>query len=148
MAVLHIVSALCLLAACNAIYLTRHTDCGGHGTVHSILLEPCNHEPCDIHLGQTYTARINFTANENSHTATNKCKGEIAGSWVDFPVTPSNACGTGITCPIHKGETYTYTASVTCPTDAPSVRMVGQWSVLDDRGQNMICFNFPLQIVK
>jgi len=62
-----------------------------------------------------------FSSDENSDTATNECNGEIAGVWEPFQVNPTNACGTGITCPLVKGQTYTYTASVTCPADAPSV---------------------------
>ncbi|XP_052768221.1 NPC intracellular cholesterol transporter 2-like [Mya arenaria] len=117
-----------------------------HGTVHSIYLGPCEHEPCQITAGQTYNATINFTANENTPTATNECQGEIAGAWVDFPVKPINACGYGVTCPIVKGETYTYTASVTCPADVNSMRMVGKWMVKDDMNRDIICFAFPLVI--
>ena len=41
-----------------------HMYTRSHGTVHSIDLVPCQHEPCHMYFGQTYTMHVNFTASE------------------------------------------------------------------------------------
>lgn len=60
-------------------------------------------------------------AEEHSNTATNVCHGLINGVPEEFVVTPSDACGYGVQCPIMPGVPQTYSASVTCPKDAPQV---------------------------
>ncbi|XP_052766624.1 NPC intracellular cholesterol transporter 2-like [Mya arenaria] len=130
---------------CSGILLTHHTDCGSLGTIHSIQLEPCHNEPCHITEHTTYTGTVNFTSGINSQTATNKATAEIVGAWPAFTVGQPNACGHGITCPVVKGETYTYTVSVTSPEFKSHARSVAKWMVEgDNTDEFIICFAFPV----
>ncbi|XP_053392647.1 NPC intracellular cholesterol transporter 2-like [Mercenaria mercenaria] len=143
---LHIV-VISVVAGCScAVLLKQYTDCGGHGSIHSISLEPCDKEPCHITRGNTYYTNINFTAQEHSKNLTNICHGIIAGVPENFQVSPSSACGNGVSCPLTPGQSAVYKASVTCPSDAPQVRLAAKWEVRDDRGKNLICIVFPLTI--
>ncbi|XP_052770098.1 NPC intracellular cholesterol transporter 2-like [Mya arenaria] len=129
---------------CTGIYLKHFTDCGGHGTIHSILLEPCDSEPCHIFEDTTYHGTVNFTAGFNSQTALNKATAEIANAWGPFHVTPEDACGHGIICPVVKGETYTYTADAVPKNFNSSIRTVAKWMVVGDNNEYLICWDFPV----
>ncbi|KAL4238471.1 Phosphatidylglycerol/phosphatidylinositol transfer protein [Mactra antiquata] len=135
-----------LIGSCCSIML-KYTDCGSHGTIHSILLEPCDELPCVIHKGVSYTTHINFTATQHASQLSNVCHGIIAGVPTPFAVNPINACGNGVKCPLQIGANETYTATVTCPSDVNSMRLAGKWEVVDQNGHDLICFVFPLEIV-
>ncbi|KAL4238469.1 Phosphatidylglycerol/phosphatidylinositol transfer protein [Mactra antiquata] len=140
-------AVVALLSSCSAIFLTEYTDCGSHGIIHSIQLEPCNQEPCIIHKGVSYTTHINFTAKEHSDKLSNVCHGIIAGAPIPFAVYPLNACGNGVKCPLEPGDAEIYTATVTCPTNVSTMRLAGKWEVVDQNGLDLICFVVGLKIV-
>ncbi|XP_053399208.1 NPC intracellular cholesterol transporter 2-like [Mercenaria mercenaria] len=144
---LGIVVLFAVISSCPAVILTDYTRCESHGTINSILFEPCQKEPCHVQGSQNYTAQVNFTAHEHSMTLENIYHGFFAGVQVPFEVNPKDACtDSGIHCPLIPGESHVYVANVTIPAYATSVgmRLAGQWEVRDDTGHNLMCFVFPL----
>ncbi|XP_045187940.2 NPC intracellular cholesterol transporter 2-like [Mercenaria mercenaria] len=124
----------------------RYTDCGSSADVHSITLEPCSQDPCVIHQQQNYTAHISFTPKANHDKAYNFATGIIFGSPQPFAVSPKDACGNGVHCPLQAGLIQTYTASVLSPITDPK-RVAAKWEVKDENDQDIICFVFPVVIV-
>ncbi|XP_060577292.1 NPC intracellular cholesterol transporter 2-like [Ruditapes philippinarum] len=142
-----VVFAIYCVATSFAVTLTRYTDCGSKADIHSIVLEPCNSEPCIIHQLQNYTTHIRFTPKVTHQNANNFATGIIAGVPTPFAVSPKNACGNGLTCPIQAGLQQTYTATVQCPITTP-LRIAAKWEVKDENNEDIICFVFPTTIVK
>ena len=51
--------------------------------------------------------------------AFNYATGIISGTPIPFEVTPKDACGNGLNCPVQAGLEQTYTATVQCPITTP-----------------------------
>ena len=61
---------------------------------------------------------------QDSNEAHTQLHGIIAGAELPFPVSPSNACTKGLTCPVVAGESHIYTVSLDCPWFAPAVSRI------------------------
>ncbi|XP_060577288.1 NPC intracellular cholesterol transporter 2-like [Ruditapes philippinarum] len=142
-----VVFAIYCVATSFAVTLTRYIDCGSKAEIHSIVLEPCNSEPCIIHPLQDYTTHVTFTPRITHQSAYNFATGIIAGVPTPVNASPINACGNGLTCPIQAGLQQTYTATVQCPIVKP-LRLAAKSELKDENNEDIICFVFPAMIVK
>ncbi|XP_060590221.1 NPC intracellular cholesterol transporter 2-like isoform X2 [Ruditapes philippinarum] len=125
----------------------NYKDCGSlGGKINSLDLSPCDSDPCVLHHGTNYTAKVNFTALENSVAAKTVVHGIIGGVPVPFPV-PSDCCNNhNLKCPVTSGVTDLYTNYVYCSPSYPQLRLAVKWEVQDDNGKDIFCFIVPLSI--
>ncbi|KAK3589079.1 hypothetical protein CHS0354_008728 [Potamilus streckersoni] len=138
----------CLMSLCCANVIHNYKDCGSRGgTIHSVEVPLCTHEPCQLHRGTTYEINVNFTATEHSNTATTVVHGILLGIPLPFPV-PSDSCKDhNVHCPVEPGTEISYHNSIYCNPSYPKVRVTAKWEIRDDNHRPMICFEIPLQIV-
>jgi Niemann-Pick C2 protein len=129
---------------------TAYKDCpsteGAIGHATSFELSPCTSEPCNFKHGETVNVKITFTAGNDSNTLKSTVYGYVVGIPVSFPLPNSNGCSnSGITCPIKKGQTYTYNSSFQVLNTYPQITLVVMWK-LDGATSNEVCFTFPMSI--
>ncbi|XP_052765831.1 NPC intracellular cholesterol transporter 2-like [Mya arenaria] len=153
MASFHAYVFLSFMWTISALVLHRPQSCGESfglgGYLRSIDLVPCDKEPCAVYSGHTYNATISFTAHISSLLVTETFDAKLGDFpvWEVFPIIPPNPCVRGLQCPILAGTTYTYTASVTTPTDATEIlNVTGRLRLRDDRGDKILCYEFPLML--
>ncbi|CAG5119328.1 unnamed protein product [Candidula unifasciata] len=113
----------------------------GHAT--SVELSPCTSQPCNFKHGQTVNVKITFTANNDTPTLKSTVYGIVFNVPVEFPLPNADACSnSGLTCPIQKGQTYTYSSSFDVKDSYPQIELVVMWK-LQGASSNEVCFTFP-----
>ncbi|XP_064646931.1 NPC intracellular cholesterol transporter 2-like [Lineus longissimus] len=145
---MHSLILLCF-ALVAAVYAddVKFKDCGSKaGTIVSVDITPCPQFPCALKRGTNATTTVVFTSKTQSETATAKVYGVIANVPVPFPVPNSDGCKTGVTCPVENGVKYTYKNSIFVSKLYPKVQVVVEWSLVDDKGENIFCFAVPAQV--
>lgn len=149
MKLLSIFVALTIMAACQAINV-RYKDCGSQvGVINSVSVEPCDKDPCVLQKGKNYTIGVTFTSAEATSMLHAKVYGVVLGVKVAFPLPQPNGCmDSGITCPVAKGQQYTYKATLPIATSYPSLKVVVEWDLMDHdtAGNKMFCSQFLVAI--
>ncbi|XP_076328576.1 mite group 2 allergen-like Ixo r 2 isoform X1 [Tachypleus tridentatus] len=117
------------------------------GEITAIRVEPCETEPCSFFRGKTVVAEVDFVANQDSQNLINDIKAKVILINVPFPGLKMNACeDNGITCPITKGQTYTYRFSLEVKTWFPKISTTVTWRVKGDEG-DVFCFKTDVDVV-
>ena len=97
-----------------------------------------------IHKGKNYTISVTFASTETTKQAHAQVYGIVAGIPVPFPLPNTDGCnGSGISCPIMQGETYTYSTTLPVSRLYPSVKVIVKWELFDstrDTGNKLFCF--------
>ncbi|XP_055352630.1 NPC intracellular cholesterol transporter 2-like [Paramacrobiotus metropolitanus] len=121
---------------------------GATGTCNYVVVEPCSSQPCDLKKGTNVTFQVNFTPNQASSKLTSEVYGIINKIPVKFPLPNPDGCqGSGITCPVAAGQTYTYQDNLFIQNIYPSISVVVQWSLKDENGNPIFCVLVPARIV-
>ncbi|KAM4724061.1 NPC intracellular cholesterol transporter 2-like isoform 1-T2 [Anableps anableps] len=142
-----VIALFCLMGLTLA-QPVKYIDCGStSGKVVSVEIIPCPIQPCELHRGDSYTVNINFTSNVESDSSTAVVHGIVGGIPIPFAIPVADGCKSGIHCPIKKGETYNYQASLPIKTEYPSIKCVVMWELKDDGRNDLFCIKFPIQIV-
>lgn len=137
---------LALIAAARAEPV-RFKDCGSVvGVIKEVNVSPCSTQPCELHKGQSYSVNVTFTSGTQSINSTAEVHGILAGIPVPFPIPEPDGCKSGISCPIQKDKTYSYLNKLPVKSEYPSIKLVVEWKLIDDKNQNLFCWRIPLEI--
>lgn len=122
-------------------------DCGSAvGVIKEVNVSPCPAQPCELHKGQTYSVNVTFTSGIQSQNSTAQVHGILAGMPVFFPIPEPDGCKCGISCPIQKDKTYSYLNKLPVKSEYPSLKLVVEWKLQDDKDQNLFCWRIPVEI--
>ncbi|KAM4853144.1 NPC intracellular cholesterol transporter 2 isoform 1-T2 [Thomomys bottae] len=125
----------------------RFKDCGSAvGVIKEINVSPCPIQPCQLDKGQSYSVNVTFTSNTQSKNSTALVRGILFGVPVPFPIPEADGCKSGISCPIQKDKTYSYLNKLPVKSEYPSMKLVVEWLLQDDKNRNLFCWKIPIEI--
>lgn len=104
---------------------------------------------CILHKGKNATIEIDFTTNEDASDLQTVVHGTLVIVPIPFRVPHPDACtdpDSGITCPLAKGRSYSYKATLPVQTDYPSVSVTVKWELQDQNGNDIVCVRLPAKI--
>lgn len=137
---------LALVASALAEPLKFH-DCGSTvGTIKEVNVTPCPSLPCKLSKGQSYSVNVTFTSNTQSQNSTAVVHGILMAVRVPFPIPEPDGCKSGISCPIQKTKTYSYLNKLPVKSEYPSIKLLVEWQLKDDKDQSFFCWQIPVQI--
>ncbi|XP_025246879.1 NPC intracellular cholesterol transporter 2 isoform X2 [Theropithecus gelada] len=123
-------------------------DCGSvDGVIKEVNVSPCPTQPCQLSKGQSYSVNVTFTSNIQSKSSKAVVHGILMGVPVPFPIPEPDGCKSGINCPIQKDKTYSYLNKLPVKSEYPSIKLVVEWQLQDDKNQSLFCWEIPVQIV-
>lgn len=136
------------LFACARAEPVKYANCSEPmvGFLKELHVDPCPKWPCILKKGETYSINTTFISNTNSENCTAVVAGIIMEMPVPFPIPEPNGCKSGIACPIQKGNTYSYLNKLPVKKEYPSVSVVVQWKLLDDKERPLFCWRIPVHI--
>ncbi|KAL4693125.1 hypothetical protein H8959_016935 [Pygathrix nigripes] len=122
-------------------------DCGSvDGVIKEVNVSPCPTQPCQLSKGQSYSVNVTFTSNIQSKSSKAVVHGILMGVPVPFPIPEPDGCKSGINCPIQKDKTYSYLNKLPVKSEYPSIKLVVEWQLQDDKNQSLFCWEIPVQI--
>jgi len=131
-------------AACTVL---KFKDCGSQvGKIASIKTTPDVTKEGPLYVlqkGTDYTVNVTFATTEATKSLHAQVHGIVAGVSVPFALPNPDGCKSGITCPIERGQTYTYSATLPISRLYPSVKVVVKWELFDhdtSTGNRLFCF--------
>ncbi|XP_068821370.1 NPC intracellular cholesterol transporter 2 isoform X2 [Capricornis sumatraensis] len=126
----------------------KFKDCGsGVGVIKEVNVSPCPTQPCKLHKGQSYSVNVTFTSNTQSQSSKAVVHGIVMGIPVPFPIPESDGCKSGIRCPIEKDKTYNYVNKLPVKSEYPSIKVVVEWELTDDKNQRFFCWQIPIELL-
>ncbi|XP_078000909.1 NPC intracellular cholesterol transporter 2-like [Glandiceps talaboti] len=117
------------------------------GAIKTVDIEPCTAEPCPLKKGTNVSVSVVFNAGENATVATGVVHGLIADVPVPFPLPHPEACGSSFNCPLQAGTMYRYNSSLAVKEEYPSLQLVVEWELQDEKQKDLFCFEVPVKIV-
>ncbi|XP_078000483.1 NPC intracellular cholesterol transporter 2-like [Glandiceps talaboti] len=142
---------LVAIATVESKRIVNLKDCAsgppGKGAIKSLDLTPCVAEPCKFKKGINATVTVDFIAGENATAAKGAVTGIIADVPVPFPLPHPNACGESLKCPLSEGVAYRYVAILPVKDYYPTLEVVVQWELQDEKDKDLFCFQVPISIV-
>nr|XP_042108709.1 NPC intracellular cholesterol transporter 2 isoform X1 [Ovis aries]XP_042108710.1 NPC intracellular cholesterol transporter 2 isoform X1 [Ovis aries] len=118
----------------------------GVGVIKEVNVSPCPTQPCKLHKGQSYSVNVTFTSNTQSQSSKAVVHGIVMGIPVPFPIPESDGCKSGIRCPIEKDKTYNYVNKLPVKSEYPSIKVVVEWELTDDKNQRFFCWQIPIEV--
>ncbi|XP_028627772.1 NPC intracellular cholesterol transporter 2 [Grammomys surdaster] len=138
---------LLALAAASQAEPLHFKDCGSTvGVIKEVNVSPCPTQPCLLHKGQSYSVNVTFTSSTQSQNSTALVHGILAGIPVSFPIPEPDGCKCGISCPIQKDKVYSYLNKLPVKSEYPSLKLVVEWKLQDDKKNNLFCWEIPVEI--
>ena len=129
------------------VHATPWKDCGSTTVVlTNVSVVGCNSVPCKTPRGSNITTIIYFTPKQNYASLTNAVYGLIGGVPVPFPLSQPNVCQLGVTCPVETGTNYVETVVIDVLAVYPCLQLIVEWKLEDPSGNQVSCFEVPLQI--
>lgn len=125
------------------------TDCGSvNGQVSSVTVSNCpeGQTECALTRGTDADITIKFSSKEESKTLKAVVHGVIAGVPIPFRLPQSDACKTGVSCPLESGESYTYSNKLSIKNSYPPLAVRVRYELKDDNGADVICVEIPCKI--
>ncbi|KAL5463556.1 hypothetical protein EMCRGX_G032461 [Ephydatia muelleri] len=145
--------AVLLLVSCVAaaprhmVHTTPWKDCGSTTVaLTNVSVSGCNSAPCKVQRGSNITAMIYFTPKQTYASLTNAVYGLIGGVPIPFPLTQASVCELGATCPVEVGTDYVETVVIDVLSSYPCLQLIVEWKLKDPSGNEVSCFEVPLQI--
>ncbi|XP_026311546.1 NPC intracellular cholesterol transporter 2 isoform X1 [Piliocolobus tephrosceles] len=140
---------LLALSAAAQAEPVQFKDCGSvDGVIKEVNVSPCPTQPCQLSKGQSYSVNVTFTSNIQSKSSKAVVHGILMGVPVPFPIPEPDGCKSGINCPIQKDKTYSYLNKLPVKSEYPSIKLVVEWQLQDDKNQSLFCWEIPVQIVR
>ena len=145
--------ATVLLLANEAAGKVVYKSCKGPtpvGVINSVAISDCTVSPCKLQRGKNYTITVNFTSGESTDQAYADVHGILAGVPVEFPLPQKDACKSGVACPVEKGASYVYVATLPILKAYPAVSVVVEWALNDAQkggGNEIWCFETPVTVI-
>ncbi|CAG2164347.1 unnamed protein product [Oppiella nova] len=120
-----------LKIVCLALFIAAvsagipYKDCG-HAEVSNVAITGCTTSPCTLHKGKQVTIDIDFTANQDTDKAEFSLHAIVGGLDLDLSTLipdfdkVKDGCK-DTSCPIKKGETKKFSATITIPGATPTI---------------------------
>lgn len=144
--------ALLLLLAASAAVLAepvKFLDCGSKdANIIEVNVTPCPSQPCILRKGESYSVNVTFSSKIDSNSSVAKVYGDVFHVPVPFPLNQTDGCKSGINCPIQKNHSYSYLNKLPVKSEYPSIKLVVEWILLDDKQQMLFCWKIPVQITE
>ncbi|XP_030070854.1 NPC intracellular cholesterol transporter 2 [Microcaecilia unicolor] len=138
---------LAALATLSWAELVDFKDCGSvDGKIVAVDVTPCPTEPCQLVRGTDYTINVTFSSNVESVSSKAVVYGILAGIAIPFPIPEADGCKSGILCPIHAGNSYSYVTRLPVKSEYPCIKLVVKWELQDDMKKNIFCWAIPVHI--
>lgn len=116
------------------------------GVIKEVNVSPCPTQPCQLHKGQSYSVNVTFTSSTQSQNSTASVHGILAGVPIYFPIPQPDGCKSGISCPIQKDKVYSYLNKLPVKSEYPSIKLVVEWTLKDDKKDDLFCWEIPVEI--
>uniref|UniRef100_A0A0A1WCA7 NPC intracellular cholesterol transporter 2 n=1 Tax=Echis coloratus TaxID=64175 RepID=A0A0A1WCA7_ECHCO len=143
------VTLLLLLAVGSGVLAqpVKFLDCGSKdGNILVVNITPCPTLPCRLQKGASYSVNVTFSSKIESQGSKAKVYGEMMFVDVPFPLEEPDGCKSGIKCPIHNGQTYSYLNKLPVKSEYPSIKLIVKWELYDDQEQLLFCWKIPVEI--
>lgn len=144
-----ILSCLVFVACvANAIAKTPYKICDSKlGVATNVTVSGCDSSPCILKKGSSIKITVDFVSHADVEEVKDAVSGIIGKIPVPFPTPHPNACTTkGISCPLKKGQNYTYTSSTPVSASYPDLRLIVRWAIKDKNGDYVFCVLIPAQL--
>ncbi|XP_049841780.1 NPC intracellular cholesterol transporter 2 homolog a-like [Schistocerca gregaria] len=102
---------------------------------------------CDLKRGTNVGITISFSVSEDTSDVKAIVHGILGGIPIPFHIPNPDACqNCGLTCPLHKGGTYTYFEKLPIKRTYPQVSVEVKWQLEDSNGKVICCALIPSRI--
>ncbi|XP_012868985.1 PREDICTED: epididymal secretory protein E1 [Dipodomys ordii] len=142
---------LCVLSPLAVSFLTASMPLLGSDTTKCFNASATGHEAQPTTCpGLTYAdiSFFIFFLDTQSKNSTALVRGILFGVPVPFPIPEPDGCKSGISCPIQKDKTYSYLNKLPVKNEYPSVKLVVEWLLQDEKNRNFFCWKIPIEIKK
>ncbi|XP_049310918.1 NPC intracellular cholesterol transporter 2 homolog a [Bactrocera dorsalis] len=134
----------------SVVYGLQFTDCGSKtGSFTKVIISDCDttKNECILKRNTTASITINFALNEIASKITTVVHGKVMGVEMPFHLQNPDACvDSGLKCPLEKGETYEYKATLPVLKAYPKVNVLVKWELQDQNSEDIICVQIPAKI--
>ncbi|XP_022226983.1 NPC intracellular cholesterol transporter 2 homolog a [Drosophila obscura] len=138
----------CLLVA--FVQGLEFSDCGSKtGKFTRVVIEGCDttKSECILKRNTTVSFSIDITLAEEATAVKTVVHGKVLGIEMPFPLANPNACvNSGLKCPLEKGASYRYTATLPVLRTYPKVSVLVKWELQDQNSEDIICVEIPAKI--
>uniref|UniRef100_A0A1I8PDR9 MD-2-related lipid-recognition domain-containing protein n=1 Tax=Stomoxys calcitrans TaxID=35570 RepID=A0A1I8PDR9_STOCA len=128
----------------------QFTDCGSKiGKFTKVLVSDCDttKNECILKRNSTVSITIDFSLAEDVTSIKTVVHGKVMGVEMPFHLQNPDACvDSGLKCPLEKGETYEYLASLPVLKAYPKVNVMVKWELQDQTGEDIVCVEIPAKI--
>lgn len=128
---------------------TPFTDCGSQtGKVSSVEVSNCpdGQDVCILKKGTQPAITIKFSSEADSKELKAVVHGVVMDVPIPFPIPQSNACKSGVSCPVKKGENHTYSNKFSVRNSYPAVSVRVRYELKGDSNSDMVCVEIPCKI--
>ncbi|XP_035206807.1 NPC intracellular cholesterol transporter 2-like [Stegodyphus dumicola] len=125
-------------------------DCGSTAVVNSVTVSGCADSMnfCPLVRGTDANVTIAFTSNSEAKILEAIVTSASFGVSLPIPVPEQDVCKSGISCPLHKGQLYTYMSQLEVKKSYPLTRILVVWKLIDGNGNDLVCVEIPCEIKK
>lgn len=108
----------------------------------------CDSNPCVVKKGKTLGVEVDFTAPADAKKLTADVRAEIMGLKLKWPgFNPDGCQGGKVSCPVTKGQKYTYKYTASVNPNYPTVPFLTvEWTLKDESGNTHFCFRLPAKV--
>ncbi|XP_036363065.1 NPC intracellular cholesterol transporter 2 homolog a-like [Octopus sinensis] len=117
------------------------------GTPTDVRISDCTKSPCILKKNTNVSIEVDFTATADVQTVKDAVYGIIAGIHVPFPTSQPDACkDKGLTCPLKKGQKYTYKSVIPISSTYPDIQLVVEYTIKNEDKKPVFCIDIPAMI--
>ncbi|KAH8255732.1 hypothetical protein KR038_009293, partial [Drosophila bunnanda] len=142
-----VIACAVLVAFAGAL---EFTDCGSKtGKFTRVSIEGCDttKPECILKRNTTVSFSIDLALAEVATKVKTVVHGKVLGIEMPFPLSNPDACvDSGLKCPLEKGESYRYTATLPVLKSYPKVSVLVKWELQDQDAADIICVEIPAKI--
>ncbi|CAH1186723.1 unnamed protein product [Phyllotreta striolata] len=124
-------------------------DCGSvDGTAVKVDLAGCeNQRYCPLVSGKNATLTATFQSKVESSSLKALVYGKLGPLKIKFNLPNSDACSSGVACPLKPNENYVYNLSIYVKRSYPKINVEIQFELRDANGKDVVCSIIPAVIV-
>ncbi|KAL1442005.1 hypothetical protein MTO96_001003 [Rhipicephalus appendiculatus] len=122
-----------------------YEDCGSNAQLLSVVMEPCDSDPCVLKRKHTAAIRYSLISDQDSDSATIDARMKLFGINVRVPGIERNLCKGAVECPVFKGKTYNGTMEVYVPWYIPNMTRDVDVKIIGDKGLS-VCLRMKVMI--
>lgn len=145
-----VILGMLILATGTSAKWYQGCDSASKGIVSNVTVPGCAEslDYCKVKLGTNMTIAIAFTPKINGNKLTMAISGKMGPEWFPFPseLYDSNACNTGVKCPMMAGSNQQYKNVIYIQPSFPTMSAKTKWILTTD-GKVVFCEFIMLQTV-